>query len=291
MTGEHRRTWGKDNSVTVRNANGMAAAIRAAIGETLLNEVHACGWNECIDVKSGPLNAVFFHIDSTGKHPYIDSHSIDYQAVLKSSVFAARRARANTAIIILTNETTPIPIAGVQVVRLPVRPDQLMYSRMRAYRAVSKKLTSPTLFLDTDVHLARDFSPVFSGQFDVGLTYRPDYPPMPYNEGVILGKPGPGLDLFWNQALNTYDVLADLPEVKAMYPVDLRMWRGGQLALGALFNWSRPEVGEMEHVNRGVRYKLLPCDLYNYPVQPGDRRKALEHKWALHYKGVSKQHL
>jgi len=265
----------------------MVAAIRAALNKTQLNRPHACSWSEGIEVKSGELNVVFFHVDFAGKHPYTGSTPIDYLAVLKSSVFAARKAR-RCSVVVLTDEATQIPVEGVHVIRLPANSNQMMYSRMRAYRAVSKKLTGPTLFLDTDVHLMRDFSPIFAGEFDVGLTYRPDYPPMPYNEGVILGKPGLGLDLFWSQALNTYDVLADLPEVKSMYPVDMRMWRGGQLSLGAIFDWSRPESGSVDTVRNDVRYRLLPCEIYNYPVQLEDRRAVFKDKWALHYKGAAK---
>ena len=210
-------------------ADDAVKAIRAGLKGNPINRSHSCDWHENIEaLTSASLNVVFFHVNFVDKHPYIpDAAEIDYAEVLKSSVFVARKAR-NCSVIVLTDDKTEISMAGVQVVRLPVQSDQMMYSRMRAYRAVSQKLTGNVLFLDTDVHLMRDFGPLFEGEFDVGLTYRPDYPPMPYNEGVILGKPGPGLNLFWNQALNTYDMLAELPEVKALYRVPLRMRRGGQ---------------------------------------------------------------
>jgi hypothetical protein len=270
------------------NPDNVVLAISARLQESDLSRTFACDWHEHVAVKSSALNVVFFHIDWKGKHPYLASKQIDYANILRSSAEVARRSQRDASIIVLTDERTEIAINDVQVVRLPVNANQMMYSRMRAYRAVAKELTGHTLFLDTDVHLAKDFSPVFAGNFDVGLTYRTTHPDMPYNEGVILGKPGAGLNSFFDQALNAYDLIADLPEVAELYGIDPRMWRGGQIVLAALFGWQKPTAGVVDVGNRGIRYRLLPCEIYNYPVKAGESHEALMNKWALHYKGAEK---
>ncbi len=263
----------------------VVLAIRAALKNLDFDRPLACDWHERIAVNSGALNAVFFHVTGKGKHPAVKSGAIDYLKVLEVAVLAAKKVRPDTSVVVLTNETTDIPIAGVQVVRLPADPEHMMYSRMRAYRAVARKLEGLILFLDTDVCLNRDFTPMFKGEFYIGLTYRLDDSFMPINEGLIMGRAGPGLNRFFDQALHTYNCLAELPEVKAAFPLDPRMWRGGQLTLAAMMDWWRPDEGILDVSTREVRYRVLPCEKYNYPVKGSEPAETLANKWALHFKG------
>jgi pentatricopeptide repeat protein len=244
----------------------------------------------------GPLAAVFFHVDAGDRHPYLTADTaVDYKTTLMHACQAAQRARPDTTPIILTNENSALGELGdlARCIRLPIPPDQMMHSRVRANRALvmSGIITSPVLFLDTDILLNRDFTSTFDGSFDVGLTYRnkPSWAAMPINEGVILGAGGasPALARFYGDILNIYDWLAQEPLVRERYGLDIRNWRGGQLSLGALIDWAVPPNGPSEISRNGVRYKLLPSRDFNYAVKPGDHHAFLATKWAVHFKGAA----
>lgn len=269
------------------DATHLALAIAKKLKEEQINQPFRCE-AACISVKPSALNIVFFHVDFTGKHPFIGSGEIDYHEVLKQSVFAAKRANKRASVILITDGKTEFSLQGVQIVRIPARSDQMMYSRMLGYRAVARKLSGSILFLDTDVRLTRDFTALFDDSFDVGLTYRRNDTFMPFNEGMILGMAGEGLNRFFDQVLNIYDQLPGVSEIQQFYGVDPRMWRGGQLSLATLLNWPQIPEGISRVTSRGVRYQFFPCDRYNYPVKPTDRRQYLKDKWALHYKGTTK---
>lgn len=166
-----------------------------------------------------------------------------------------------------------------------------MYSRMRGYRALamSGKLAGPVLFLDTDVHLNRPFTPVFTGDFDVGLTYRNEIGQwhMPINEGVMLASSGaaPALRRFFDTTLGLYETLAAIEAPRARYGFDIRKWRGGQLSLAKFIDWARPPLAPELRTIAGVRIKFLPCTEYNHTVRKGADPAKFAGKWALHYKG------
>jgi hypothetical protein len=181
------------------------------------------------------------------------------------------------------------------VIRLPIRAGQMMYSRMRSYRAllVSGALKGPALFLDTDVCLNRDFRPLFDGTFDVGLTYRvdPAFLHMPLNEGVIIAAEteSDAAANFFGLCLDNYGRLASEAAVTARYPFDVRMWRGGQLALGAFVDWRVPPDRPISDTIAGIRCRFLPCDEFNFAVTQATTEADLVGKWAIHFKGGQKE--
>ena len=242
--------------------------------------------------------AVFFHIDSGDRHPFLDAqptntNAVDYLGVLAQACQAALRANPQSRIVILTNKDSDVSSLNdlAQCVRLDVPAGQMMYSRQRAYRALvmSRRVKSPILLLDTDILLNRDFRAVFDGSFDVGLTSRqqPAYAAMPVNEGVMIGADGASdaMARFLNDSLTLYEWIAEQPFPLKVYGFDVRNWRGGQLALAALVNWTVPPYGAATREINGVRYRFLPCDDYNYTVTPKDEATLLAAKWAVHFKG------
>ena len=244
-----------------------------------------------------PLTAVFFHVDSTGQHPYLKGQpgAIDYKDTLLQACRAALTPNPATAIIIITDETSDLgPLNDIaRCIRLPIPAGQMMYSRARANRALvaSRIIAGPVLFLDTDIVLNRDFQPLFDGSFDVGLTYRPQpiWGAMPLNEGVILGADGSSEALlrFFDTVRDIYDALAASPAVARRYGFDVRNWRGGQLSLAALADWTVPPTRPETWVRDDVRYRFLPCATFNHAVQTTDRPAFLAKKWAIHFKGAS----
>ena len=254
-----------------------------------------CDWR-IPPLRSGTQNIVFFHVDHGESHPFLTAKDhVDYRAVLKAACAVALRSHPKSAIIVLTNDSTVTPEISAQVVRLPVSAERMMFDRMRAYRALisSRELTGPTMFLDTDVLLNGSLMPLFNEAFDVALTYRDNFWHMPFNEGMILAGSGdsPRALQFFTEALSLYEWLSKNPAVHERYGFNVKAWRGGQLSIAALMNWERPEAGTAIRTIRGVKYKLLPCDPFNYPVSPGDTRETLTSKWALHFKGAAAKSL
>jgi hypothetical protein len=262
--------------------------IQRSLAEQPITASVPCDWYRNVKVEGGPINVVFFHVDGAGSHPFSGGERVDYMAVLASAVAASRRALTDCAVIVLTDERSDVSGRDVRIVRVPANPAEMMYTRMRAYRALVQSgcLTGPTLFLDTDVILNRNFAKLFDGGFDIGLTYRDDLA-MPFNEGVILAAKGnaPQTLQFFSESLALYERIATLPSVRSRYNFNVKKWRGGQLSLGALLGWYRPAANIQTVELRGVRYRLFPCDGYNYAVQDGDSRETLASKWALHFKG------
>jgi hypothetical protein len=254
---------------------------------------------------AGAPTGVFFHVDAGVGHPFLadketkSAPDVNYRETLRVSATWFTATQPGGKPVLLTDDATPVDgLSELKaIVRLPVRSDQMMYSRMRAYHALlaSGRVPGPVLLLDTDVCLTRDFAPLFDGGFDIGLTYRqpPDFAHMPVNEGVILVADGAAAvsARFFEICLSWYDWLANQPAVKARYDFDIRYWRGGQLSLAAFVDWTVPPYAPRDVVIDGIRVRFFPCDLYNYAVRKTDKFNLLDTKWALHFKGAGPKKL
>lgn len=237
---------------------------------------------------------VFFHVAGHERHPFLAEGrgaAVDYASTLAWACRAARATNPGWRIVILSDAATSFASLpdGCDIMQLPVDPSRLMYSRMRAYRALLQgtQIDAPMAFLDTDVCVNLALLPLFDGGFDVGLTYRTNQFHMPVNEGVIFGANGssPALAAFFDRCLAYYDALPEQPSVQERYPFDARMWRGGQLSLAAFVDWRVPPLAKADELLHGVRCRFFPCEEYNYPVATGDTPQMLAKKSAIHFKG------
>lgn len=130
------------------------------------------------------------------------------------------------------------------------------------------------IFLDADVVVQKDLSPLFRDEFDVALTYRDETDPslrkspeayqmMPFNAGVMLSRPS-GRE-FWTEA---YQVCLAMTE-------DRQSWYGDQLAI--------KEVA----AQTTLKVMKYPCALYNY--SPSRWEEDLSEKFVIHYKGENRK--
>jgi hypothetical protein len=220
---------------------------------------------------------------------------IDYLEVLSLSFESAAIRAPRARRILLTDEHTPVP-ASMQVdevIRHPIDLDKLMYERMRvqALYLAHRPASRVSVLMDSDVVVNREPSPVFAQDFDIGLTWRPEFADSPFNGGMIfVGVGGKGLE-FFERARACYDALAADPVVTAAFPRELRGWWGDQFALAAT-------VGYQDYARRqgdgldvaGIRTRFFPCSEYNFTIEPNVPYPAdvLAAKFFVHFKGNRK---
>jgi hypothetical protein len=212
---------------------------------------------------------------------------VDYRILLGILFSSARLFHPAAVTALLSDEKTPFDssLSGTSIVRLPVDPDRVMYSRvqgqieyLRHYAGVS-----PVVFLDSDIIVNTDLTPLLSEEFDVALTYR-DHPRTPLNGGVLItkgGSRGNGLR-FMERLRSIYDEQFS----------SARRWWGDQRALIAAVGHDRFAQRTSDSIEvDGTRIRLLPCDPYNFsPANAADAiAEELGDKLILHFKGERKR--
>lgn len=243
---------------------------------------------------SGDLDLVAFHVDLPAAPSGIHG-AIDYMTVLAHSLESARLRAPAARRILLTDEATRVPDAiGVdQVLRFPMNREQIMFERMRvqALYLRDRESARASVLMDSDVIVNVDPAGVFAEDFDVGLTWWPEFPDAPFNGGMIFVAPGAAGLEFFEKARRCYEALAADPAVAAPFPRDLRGWWGDQFALAAL-------VGYREFAERstnaiavdGIRVRFFPCETHNFTLEPSReyRTEELRQKFFIHFKGNRK---
>ena len=218
----------------------------------------------------------------------------DYAALLAHSFESARLRAPASRRVLLTDEHTKLPSfgAGVDVMRVPLDREHLMYERMRVQHEylLARRPGTATVFLDSDVVVNAEPAPVFGEDFDVGLTYRPVVD-APFNGGVIFVAPGEGGERSFAKALACYRALAEAPAIAPRFPRDLRAWWGDQYALAALVGWRALGTRGSDTVSvDGVRVRIFPCETHNHTVEAREYgAHELRSKFFIHFKGARKE--
>ncbi len=186
--------------------------------------------------------------------------------VAQIMVASVKSAMPGVRIIQMTDTNTK-PVTGVDdVIRKRYDDKYLM-----PYRLLHLKDFPPgdVIFLDTDIVVQKDLSPIFEEDFDIGLTKR--FKPvrdlngydlaaeMPYNTGVMFSRAS-GTS-FWQKS---YEHCLTLPKHD-------QEWWGDQLSIKATADTT------------DLKLKEFPCDLYNYT--PHTPVEDVSGKFVLHYKG------
>ena len=121
-------------------------------------------------------------------------------------VASLKKTMPNARLVQMT-DTDTLPIPGVdEVIRIPQTDDRFMCYRLLHLRDFPR---GDTVFLDVDVIVRRDLTPVFADAFDIGLTYRDDSDrslrlspevreKMPFNTGVMFARASGWA--FWEEA-------------------------------------------------------------------------------------------
>lgn len=236
------------------------------------------------------VELVWFHADTQ----VVQRSSQECQHALLKSFETAARVMPRAKRILLTDVCTAWDTnLPAEIHRFNVDLKSLMFERLRLQAAhiEQRNKHTATIFLDSDVILLRDLTPVFSSSFDVALTWRKN-PVAPFNNGVFFVA-ADSVDSaaslrFLQRGLDCYQRLAEDKQVQAYYG-DIYSWGGDQYAFAVV-------VGQREFVRRPtddmlidcVHVKLLPCELYNFTPKKALSYEALADKYCLHFKGPHK---
>ena len=227
------------------------------------------------------LAIVFFHVAQGPEQPFLRLQGDtppDYAKCIEASVRAAHKVHPDAHIVMLSDDLTEFDTdLPMQVIRLPVKPDWLMYERTRCQLAFTQAWEGPALHIDTDIVIQHPFHAVFKKGFDFAVTARPEVPGQHINGGMLLCKRPKAFAAFLTDLLRMYDAIAEASEPWA--PWDLHSFRGGQLSLAVLL-FDR-YFGE--HSTPWGRVDVLPADRLNRTYEPPP--------FAVHYKGHRKKHI
>lgn len=200
---------------------------------------------------------------------------------------SAQAAMPDVGMTILTSAVTDLSSLTMPFERVDgdIDFDKVMFERTRMQREYVERHapTAPLAFLDSDILVCRDLTPLFAEDFDIALTWRDDRE-MPFNGGVIFAnssRPGAVVRFFI--------------ELEAIYR-DRQQgrleWYGDQYALTELVGVPAETIpATTSHESRGIRFRFLPCDSYNRtpPSRPTALFPGPGGASLMHFKGVTRR--
>lgn len=240
-----------------------------------------------------------FHIDCTPEaathiadnNIYLDNRN-EYLTQIVLMFESAALTHPNCKKVVLSDRHTDLSSlpSDIHIHRLDLDPKTVMLSRLQAQinYVTHHDQERDIVFLDSDMLIQGDLSPLFVQDFDVGLTYRQPgdvgYDKMPFNGGVI----------FVAHYRKT-QVLQFLNKVYTLYQAKSEnqgIWWGDQYALLEAVEPANffERTAEIVEVN-GCKILFLPCTIYNY--SSANRMSAilrkLKDKQIIHFKGARKR--
>jgi hypothetical protein len=240
------------------------------------------------------VDLVSFHVDLPSSPSGIHN-AFDYTQVLALSFESARIKAPRARRILLTDEATRVPesIGVDEVRRFPLDRSRLMYERMRVQTLYleAREAGRASVLMDSDVVVNQDPASVFGEDFDVGLTWRKDFPDAPFNGGMIFVAEGSAGLEFLRRVRACYDALAADPGLQRYYPRGLAGWWGDQFALAVVAGYSNFHERTTEGVAvEGLRVRFFPCDTHNYTMEANVQHpvETLRRKHFIHFKGNRK---
>lgn len=191
----------------------------------------------------------FFHVGEDLKTPQMAVDSV---------------LRLGMKCTVLTDEDTPA-IKGADCVRFKKKGNGITHFRAHCYAEYNE----PGIYLDTDMLVMRDLSPLMKLDFDVALTKR---------SGAIFDPSG--FDVTQRMPYN-----AGFMAVKSKHFFDRLIKEIDQMSLEDQ-SWYCDQVG-IPDAMRGLNCVELPINLFNRTIKQPDLD--VSSAWVLHFKGRGKQ--
>ncbi len=198
---------------------------------------------------------------------------------------SARRFHSQCRQVILSDRGTIFPShPDTDIIRYDLDAESPMMSRSIAWLRYVKEAEEHTIFLDSDILINGDLSPVFDYDFDVSLTYR-DEDKWPINAGINFahGQRIDGAARFHRRWLRRF---------RSQHH-GRGVWGGDQDALREMFSavdFARDDI--FCHDLDGIKVLFLPCSAYNFSTSMQCEMDGhYPEKKVLHFKGRRKPHL
>jgi len=246
------------------------------------------------------LAIVFYHVAQGAEQPFLrlqGPEAPDYSTCIRVAVKAVKRIHPEALIVMMTDDATEIDTTlPMKIVRLPVKPEWLMYERTRCQLAFTQAYEAQAIHIDTDVILRKSFNTVLGWPVDFVLTDRFEIPGQHINGGMLICKSPRKFAHFLTDLLKMYDAIALAAESWA--PWDLHCFRGGQLSLATLMfdkfykrephnPRKQPDPYHAHKTPWGI-VGIAPAETINWTLDPNNvNQDAL----AWHLKGVRKMFL
>jgi hypothetical protein len=254
-------------------------------------------WRPLVRRQSAPagIDIVMFYVDLPTSPSGIHLDGLDLLNTACASFQGAALRAPHARRIFLTDFDTPIPdnLNADEVIRVSIDREFPMYERMKAQEnyLATRPNDRATVFIDVDIVINRDPIEMFEQDFDLGLTWRSQYPNQPINGGFLLAAPGNGAKTLFQNAVLCYEALALDPKLKQLWQQDLRTWWGDQIAWTTIIGYHdfAQHSSSVLRVNDAT-VRLLPCDEYNFTPEPNISYppQFLSSRYALHFKGNRK---
>lgn len=240
------------------------------------------------------MKVVFFDILKNNYGAPVGGNK-ENQKLIKIMIESVRQNINGCVIVQLTDDLTPANCACDLTVRIGEPPEYLMPARMEyqyKYLHDYVEYNEHVIFIDPDVIVQHDLAHIFLDDFDVGVTWKNNFSNaphnMPFNNGIMFIKNTEKSQEFFQRAW----VMVESA------PKEIKTWYGDQLAMRDIIGVTNFENRTTDFLeNDGIKFKLLPCDKYNYSPKGDELYRAglnlencesltrLQSKQVIHFTG------
>jgi hypothetical protein len=196
---------------------------------------------------------------------------VDFEKLLLLTLKLCKWSNPRARLVLITDNHffSNHQLPWLEVIRLNIDASQLMFERVKCMLSgvLSSLANQPIVYLDSDALVAAPLPMHLLSNTDILLTHRQDLLMVPINEGVIYVNSARQIytrKFFWRYLASYLRLFRD-ERVKKIYP-DIRLWRGGQLALNSIVG-GMPRYRDGVHCVGGVNVGLYPTSRMNLSVR------------------------
>jgi len=209
---------------------------------------------------------------------YIDYGDPAYGLMAEMMVASVKMTMPDYKVALLT-DASPTNIAGIDLklsADVKFERNKLMPARMILINAfVGQYEDAQIILADPDILFTRPVE-LFDTEYDVGLTWRGNYPSMPFNTGIMTSTTSERAKKFWSFASDICQTL----------PAETQNWYGDQLSVALIVGLNAFSERESDVIKAGkTNVKLLPGEKYNFSPNTLENQSAD----ILHLKGDRKK--
>lgn len=238
---------------------------------------------------SAPITFVTFYIDVTDQtmatiHETTSTITVTEPHRYIQTMFAsAKRFHPDCRLVVLSDRRTRFPPhPAAEIIRYKLDPKNPMMSRSISWLNYLRRADGHTIFLDSDILINGDLSPIFAEDFAVCFTYRDGDAKWPINAGINFAQ--------GRHLAKAADFHARWLRRYREAHRDYSVWGGDQDALRELFaavDFARDDCFTQRFGDCDIRF--IPCAAYNFSTKIAeDMDGHYPDARVLHFKGRRK---